>query len=155
MFFIGIAIIAERVRKREKRFFGLSFLMWLALIVAVICQQAKLALVPFDMAEAETEIMAGAIIEYSGMTLLVHKLTRMMMLFVLPMFIVVVFLGGISFMTVGSAVVGVLKYVALLVVIVLIRNTAPRLRIDQAMKLFWGPIWLLSIVAVVLAYLGY
>ena len=126
----------------------------IALVVAVICQQAKLALVPFDMAEAETEIMAGAIIEYSGMTLLVHKLTRMMMLFVLPMFLVVVFLGGISFTSIASIVFGLLQYVALLVVIVLIRNTAPRLRIDQAMKLFWGPITILAIIGVILALVG-
>jgi len=131
---------------------GLSGII--ALIVAVVCQQAKLALVPFDMAEAETEIMAGAVIEYSGMVLLVHKLTRMMLLFVMPMFLVVVFLGGISFAGVGSTVVGVLKYVALLVVIILIRNTAPRLRIDQAIKFFWGPMTIIAVAAVILAFLG-
>ena len=131
---------------------GLSGII--ALVVVVVCQQAKLALVPFDMAEAETEIMAGAVIEYSGMVLLVHKLTRMMLLFVMPMFIVVVFLGGISFASIGSTVIGLLKYVALLVVIVLIRNTAPRLRIDQAIKLFWGAMTIIAIVAVILAFLG-
>ena len=106
------------------------------------------------VAEAETEIMAGAVIEYSGMILLVHKLTRMMLLFVVPMFIVVVFLGGISFASITSTVLGLLKYVALLVVIVLIRNTCPRLRIDQAIKLFWGPMTIIAIVAVILAFLG-
>ncbi len=125
----------------------------IALVVAVICQQAKLALVPFDMAEAETEIMGGAVIEYSGMTLLVHKLTRMMLLFVVPMFLVVVFLGGISFASVSSTIVGLLKYVALLVVVVLIRNTAPRLRIDQAIKFFWGPVTVLALIGVIVAIL--
>lgn len=127
----------------------------LALIIAVICQQAKLGLVPFDMAEAETEIMAGAIVEYSGVALLIHKLSRMMMLFVVPMFLVTVFLGGIDFATPGTFLSGVLKYIVLLVVIVLIRNTAPRLRIDQAMKFFWGPVTILAILAVILALTGY
>jgi NADH-quinone oxidoreductase subunit H len=135
--------------------YTVSFSGIIALIVAVICQQAKLALVPFDMAEAETEIMAGAIIEYSGVTLLVHKLTRMMMLFVVPMFVVAVFLGGIDFSTGGSAAIGFLKYVALLVVTVLIRNTAPRLRIDQAMRFFWGPVTILALIAVILALMGH
>jgi NADH-quinone oxidoreductase subunit H len=79
----------------------------------------------------------------------------MMMLFVAPMFVVVVFLGGIDFTTAGSTIVGVLKYVALLVVTVLIRNTAPRLRIDQAIKFFWGPVTILAAIAVILAFIGY
>ena len=46
---------------------------FLALVVGVLCTQAKLALVPFDQAEAETEIMGGALIEYSGAPLAVFR----------------------------------------------------------------------------------
>ncbi len=126
---------------------------FLAFVVAVLCMQAKLTLVPFDIPEAEQEIMAGPYIEYSGPTLAVFKLTRQMMLFVVPMFLVVLFLGGITFS--GWHILwGILKYVILLVIIVLIRNTNPRVRIDQAVKFFWGPVTLLAIVAVLLALLG-
>lgn len=125
----------------------------LAFIVAILCMQAKLTLVPFDIPEAEQEIMAGPYIEYSGPTLAVFKLTRQMMLFVMPMFLVVLFLGGITFS--GWHILwGILKYVILLVIIVLIRNTNPRVRIDQAVKFFWGPMTLLAILAVLLALLG-
>lgn len=125
----------------------------LAFIVAILCMQAKLTLVPFDIPEAEQEIMAGPYIEYSGPTLAVFKLTRQMMLFVMPMFLVVLFLGGITFS--GWHILwGILKYVILLVIIVLIRNTNPRVRIDQAVKFFWGPMTLLAILAIVLALLG-
>lgn len=125
----------------------------LAFIVAILCMQAKLTLVPFDIPEAEQEIMAGPYIEYSGPTLAVFKLTRQMMLFVVPMFLVVLFLGGIIFS--GWHILwGILKYVILLVIIVLIRNTNPRVRIDQAVKFFWGPMTLLAIIAIVLALLG-
>jgi NADH-quinone oxidoreductase subunit H len=80
-------------------------------------------------------------------------LTRMMMLFTLPMTLVLLFLGGMHFQ--GWAILwSILKYVALLVLITLIRNTNPRVRIDQAMKFFWGPVTILGIVAVVLALLG-
>ena len=125
----------------------------IALIVAIVAMQAKLTLVPFDIPEAETEIMSGPYVEYSGPPLAVFKLTRMMMLFTLPMTLVLLFLGGMHFQ--GWAILwSVLKYLALLVLITLIRNTNPRVRIDQAMKFFWGPVTLLGIVAVILALLG-
>lgn len=125
----------------------------IALIVAIVSMQAKLALVPFDMPEAETEIIGGTIIEYSGTPLAVYKLTRAMMLFTLPSFLVVLFMGGVA-LTFPSIIWGILKIVALLVIIVLIKNTNPRLRIDQAVKLFWGPMTALAILAVVLAFAG-
>ena len=45
----------------------------------------------------------------------------------------------------------ILKYVVVLVLIILIRNTNPRLRIDQIMKFFWGPMTILAAVALALA----
>ncbi len=125
----------------------------LALIVAVITMQAKLTLIPFDIPEAETEIMSGPYVEYSGPPLAIFKLTRWMMLFTLPMVLVLLFLGGMSFHG-WSILWSILKYVVLLVLIILIRNTNPRLRIDQALKFLWGPVTFLGIVAVVLAFLG-
>jgi len=125
----------------------------IAFIVAILCMQAKLGLVPFDIAEAETEIVSGPFIEYTGTPLAVHKLTRLMMLFVIPMFLVTIFMGGIIFS--GWHILwGILKYVLLLVIIILIRNTNPRVRIDQAIWFFWGPMTILAILAVVLAMLG-
>ena len=122
-------------------------------LVAILCMQAKLTLVPFDMPEAETEIMAGTYIEYSGTPLAVYKLTRAMMLFVLPVFLVTLFMGGIIFSG-WHTLWGILKYVLLLVIIVLIRNTAPRVRIDQAVKFFWGPMTGLAVLAIILALFG-
>ncbi|MFO7870333.1 MAG: complex I subunit 1 family protein [Kiritimatiellia bacterium] len=127
----------------------------IALIVAILCMQAKLTLVPFDAPEAETELTGGAYIEYSGPPLAMFKLTRAIMLFTMPMFLVTVFCGGIAF-TEGALPValGILKYVGLVVIIVLIRNTAPRVRIDHAVKFFWGPVTVCALVAVVLALIG-
>jgi len=125
----------------------------LALVVGMLCMQAKLAQVPFDQAEAETEIMSGALIEYSGAPLAVYKLTRAMMLLVMPVFLIVVLWGGFG-RSPGSVLLGVGKYVVLLVVVVLLRNTNPRVRIDQAMKFFWGPVTLLALLAVALALFG-
>ncbi|MBU3912117.1 MAG: NADH-quinone oxidoreductase subunit H [Candidatus Omnitrophica bacterium] len=116
----------------------------LAILVAVFCMQAKLGLVPFDMAEAETEIMGGIYIEYSGILLAVLKLTKTIMMVALPVFLSSIFWGGFS----------VWKYVVLLVVMILMRNTNPRVRIDQALRFFWYRMTSLAIIAVLLATLG-
>jgi len=125
-----------------------------ALIVAILCMQAKLTLVPFDMPEAETELTGGAYVEYSGPPLGIFKLTRAMMLFTMPIFLITVLWGGISFTNGAMGVlIGILKYVALIVITVLVRNTAPRGRIDQAMKFFWGPVTLFGVIAFILAFI--
>lgn len=124
----------------------------LAFIVALLCIQAKLTLVPFDCPEAETEVMEGPYIEYSGTPLAVINLTRAMLLFTLPVFLITVYLGG--FGTGANAIWGALKYVGILVLIVVLRNTNPRLRIDQAVRFFWGPVTLIAVVALILALLG-
>ncbi len=82
----------------------------------------------------------------------VYKLTRAMLYFVVPMFVVVLLCGGIA----GGwgILTGILKYVGLLVLVVLIRNTNPRLQIKNAIKFFWGHVTLLAIIAVILAWMG-
>ncbi|MBN1491439.1 MAG: NADH-quinone oxidoreductase subunit H [Phycisphaerae bacterium] len=125
----------------------------LALIVAVFCMQAKLGLVPFDQAEAETELMAGVYTEYSGAPLAVIFATRFLLLATLPILLITLFLGGIQ-VTGWGLLLSVVKFVALLVVITLIRNTNPRLRIDQSLRFFWYTVTPVALIALVLALLG-
>ncbi len=125
-----------------------------AFIVALLCSQAKLALVPFDAPEAEQEIVGGAFIEYSGPLLAIYKLTKAMMLATLPVLLITLFFGGVDLSSGGGIGYFALKYVLILVLITLIRNTNPRLRIDQVIKLFWGPMMALAILGFVLAMFG-
>jgi len=125
----------------------------LAAVIALLCIQAKLGFVPFDVAEAETEIMGGPYIEYSGVPLAVFKLTQAAMLFTLPVFLITIFLGGLNFSGWGILWT-VLKYLAILVVIIVIKNTNPRVRIDQAVKFFWFYLTPVAVAAFVLAVLG-
>jgi NADH-quinone oxidoreductase subunit H len=120
-----------------------------AFIVAILCMQAKLGLVPFDVSEAEQEIMAGVLIEYSGFPLAIFKLMKSMLLYVLPLFLITIFWVANFGM---RYFIG--KYVVLLAITILIRNTSPRLRIDQALRWFWGPLTALAVIAVILAVLG-
>jgi NADH-quinone oxidoreductase subunit H len=64
------------------------------------------------------------------------------------------FWGGVNF--VGWRILtSILKYVAIVVIMVLIKNTNPRVRIDQAVRFFWGPMFALSAIAMILAIIGY
>jgi NADH-quinone oxidoreductase subunit H len=132
---------------------ALSISGMLAFLAALFCVQAKLGFVPFDIAESETEVASGIIIEYSGVLLAIWKIMQAMMLVVLPLFLVMMFLGG--FGTAGwSLVSGIGKYVLVLVLIILIKNTNPRVRIDQAMKFFWIYCGIILVAAIILASIG-
>ena len=131
----------------------LSISGMLAFIASLLCIQAKLGFVPFDIAESETEIASGLVMEYSGPLLAIWKIMQAMMLVALPLFLVMVFLGGIG--NSGMPLVwGIGKYVLVLVLIILIKNTNPRLRIDQAMKFFWVYCGIALVMAVILASIG-
>lgn len=122
--------------------------------VSLLIVVAKLGFVPFDIPEAEQEIMAGPLLEYSGAPLAVFKLTKAMLLFTLPVFLITLFLGGIDITTISGVFWFILKYVIILTLIILIKNTNPRIRIDQAMKFFWGPMTILAAGGFILAVLG-
>lgn len=120
----------------------------IAAVVILFTTQAKLSFIPFDIPEAEQEIMAGPYIEYSGVTLALYKITRAMMFFLLPLFLVSVLWGGLTSWW------ALLKVLLFVVLIILIKNTNPRLRIDQALKFFWAGLGLLSVIGLVLAFYG-
>lgn len=123
----------------------------ISFIVILLCIQAKLGLVPFDVAEAETELAAGALIEYSGPALAIFKLTKAAMLFTLPYFMTILFFGGFN----GAHILRSLSgFLGIVVLIVVIKNTNPRLRIDQILRFFWGFVTVLAVLAVVLASRG-
>lgn len=122
-------------------------------IVALFCMQAKLGLVPFDISEAESELTHGLFIEYSGLAYSLIKLTKYVMLFVLSAFMGVLFFGG--FLLSGIGILwSVLKLLLIAILFTLIRNTNPRVRIDQAMRFFF--VWMnaLVILAFIISIFG-
>jgi len=119
----------------------------IAFIVAISCTQAKLGRVPFDLAEAETELGSGILLELSGGVLAVYELSKAIMLFGLPIFLIILFWGK-------GIIGGVLLYLLIIVLLILIKNTNPRVRIDQAMKYFWGWMSGAAILAGLLAHFG-
>ena len=126
----------------------------LAFIVVLFALQAKLGLVPFDIPEAETELGAGIFMEYSGAALGAFKLTKAILLYISPVFLITLFWGGIKVHGLGL-LWAFLKYILIIVIMTLLRNTNPRLRIDQSIKYFWGWMTLISIIAFILMRVGY
>ncbi len=119
----------------------------IAAVIVLICIQAKLGYPPFDMAEAEQEIMSGVLIEYSGVPLAMFRLTKAMMFFLMPCFLVTVFWGGLASWW------AILKLLAIAVLIILIKNTNPRFKIEHALRFFWFILGALGIAAVILAFM--
>ncbi|MDP8226742.1 MAG: NADH-quinone oxidoreductase subunit H [Candidatus Celaenobacter polaris] len=126
----------------------------IAFIVGIICLQAKMGMIPFDIAEAETEIVGGPLMEYSGPLLAFWKLAHYMMYVFLPMLLVILFWGGMSFASFGTIMAGIGKYLLIVVIMILIRNTNPRVRIDSAINFFWKWASPLALIAVILAIIG-
>lgn len=126
----------------------------ISFFVIIFCAQAKMGFVPFDISEAETEITSGPYIDYSGKALAIFKIAKAITLFAVPVFLITLYFGGIE-LTPDSIAKGALEYVLILVIMILIKNTNPRVRIDQAMRFFWRIPTILAILAVGLAYLGY
>jgi NADH-quinone oxidoreductase subunit H len=126
----------------------------LLFIVGIFCVQAKLALVPFDMPEAEAEITEGIFIEYSGAAYAMIKLAKYIMLFILPVFIVALLMNGFNLNGI-NILWAILKVLAVVLAITLIRNTNPRIKIKQAVSFF--VIWmnLIVVVAIILIFFGY
>lgn len=121
----------------------------ISFFVLVLCFQAKIGLVPFDVSEAEQEIVSGITVEYSGFLLSFIKLSKQILYSIVPMFLVILFSPG------GGVLVWGVKYFLVLILFILIRNTNPRLKIGQVIKFFWFVIFPLSIISVILAINGW
>jgi len=130
-----------------------SFSGALAFIVGLLCIQAKMALPPFHIPEAETEIVEGPLMEYSGPLLGFWKLNQAMQWVAFPFLLILLFLGG--FNGAGWGILwSVLKYLGIVIIMILIKNTNPRIRIDTALKFFWKYLTPVALLAVILAVLG-
>jgi NADH-quinone oxidoreductase subunit H len=125
----------------------------LGFLVALIGLMGKLELPPFDAPEAETEIVSGALTEYSGRGLAFFRLGRDIELLIGLTLISAFYLGGL-----GNPLHFLLKTLALLAVVAGLQSLFARLRIDQTVGLWWRAGAVLALVQllvlIVLKYLG-
>ena len=127
----------------------------LMLGVAIFAFQALVGRLPFDVAEAETELMEGSMVEYSGPKLALFKFTQMAKLVVYGTLLVSIFAPWGSGLPAPLNLVALLAKLLLLVLVVtLVAATHARYRIDQAIR-YYGGLLGLSLVALLLALYGF
>ncbi len=110
----------------------MAFLQPVGFVVALIGLLGKLELPPFDSPEAETEIVAGAMTEYSGRGLALFYLGRKVELMVGLTLVASFYLGGLN-----NPLEFVLKTLVLLLGMSVLQSLMARLRIDQVVGLWW------------------
>lgn len=108
-----------------------------AFIVYMVAGLAELNRTPFDLLEADSEIVAGYFIEYSGMKFAMFFLAEFINLFMVAGMITTLFLAGWQWPILPSWLWFLIKTVAVIFVIMWIRSTIPRFRIDQMLSFAW------------------
>jgi NADH-quinone oxidoreductase subunit H len=159
--FAGHLRMSEIVDAQDKVWYAIP--QFPAFVVFMICALAEVNRPPFDLAEAESELVAGYHTEYSGISFAMFTLGEYVNTVVAASVIVTLFLGGWrgpwpwegAWFVVGGLVWFFVKLIAVLYVWMLVRATLPRLRYDRLMNFGWkylipfGLFWVLATGAIV------
>jgi NADH-quinone oxidoreductase subunit H len=107
-------------------------------LVALVALQGKLERVPFDIPEAETEIVAGSLTEFGGRLMALFRLTTDLELVVVATLISAIFLGGsFGLHPVLGFILFIVKTLFIVAVLTVFRTVMARVRIEQMMKFSW------------------
>ncbi len=119
--------------------------------VALIGLMGKLELPPFDAPEAETEIVAGALTEYSGRGLALFKIGKSVELVIGITLVSAFYLGGLH-----GVLPFLVKTLAVLFLMAMLQSLLTRLRIDQTVGLWWrfGTILVLAQIVIMILLKG-
>ncbi len=159
---VGSLKLADIVAEQNQYTYGIAhwfvFTPWglAGFILFFIASLAESNRSPFDLPEAESEIIAGYFTEYSGFKFALFFLGEYLGMFAISGLGITLFLGGwtapFSFLTwVPSYLWFFAKLMALVFVFIWIRATLPRLRMDQLMNFAWKFMLPLSLVNIVTA----
>jgi NADH-quinone oxidoreductase subunit H len=155
MMMAGSANLKDIVEAQAQYPFILNPLLWISFFIFLTAAFAETNRVPFDLPEAETELVAGYFTEYSGMRFGLFFMAEYVGMFVMSALAVVCFLGGWNgpdfwiLSMVPNVMWFLLKVYALIFFYYWIRATVPRYRYDQLMSLGWKlfiPLTLANIV---------
>jgi len=124
-------------------------------VVLVICLLAELETAPFNIPEAESEIVAGWLTEYSGRKLAMFRLGRNLALILASSLISVLYLGGIEQIAfIPAPVFFLIKTTVIVLLISYLRSNFARLRIDQSIRGMWRYLLPLAVLQIVLILSG-
>ncbi|MDI9619509.1 MAG: NADH-quinone oxidoreductase subunit H [Candidatus Nezhaarchaeota archaeon] len=132
-------------------------LMALAVAVALLSFQCKLLVRPFDIPEAETEIVAGPFTEYSGFKLALIMGLHDLEMVVGSLLLIMLFFGGFApFAWLPwpiALMITIVEYLLVIIAVTWIKAVTARLRVDQAIGMFWKYVVPTSMLALVLSLL--
>ena len=119
------------------------FWMPVAALIYLICATAETNRAPFDIPEAESELVAGFHTEYGGMRFALFFLAEYSNMFIVTAVATTLFFGGwkplpfLGFLPVPGLIWFLAKTYVLIFVVIWVRWTFPRLRFDQLMNFCW------------------
>lgn len=149
MMMTGSAQLSDIVKAQSEVWF--IFPQILACGIFFISALAETNRVPFDLPEAETELVSGFATEYSGMRWALFFMAEYAGMFIMSSLVVLCFLGGWNGPAFLPGIVWfLLKLYALIFLYFWIRATLPRYRYDQLMGLGWKVFIPLALVNIVL-----
>ncbi|MEW5759615.1 MAG: NADH-quinone oxidoreductase subunit NuoH [Candidatus Thermoplasmatota archaeon] len=153
---IGVVLIAgtlsfvDIVKAQERLWF--IFLQPIGFIVFMIAMIAELERIPFDLPEAEAELIEGWTTEYSGMKFGLIMVGEYIKGYAGCAIGVLVFLGGWNGPILPHEIWFLLKVYILFIILIWIRAALPRVRIDQLLNLSWrGYLLPLAFINILLA----
>ncbi|MEW6525239.1 MAG: complex I subunit 1 family protein [Spirochaetota bacterium] len=133
---------------------GYSWSVVLMLVVYLMALQAFVARQPFDISEAEVEILEGPFIEYSGPNYALFKYSMMLKQMFYAVLFVTVFMPFLyTGIFVADLILQLLAVAVIFVLIALLGSTNPRLRIDQAVK-YYAVLIVISLCTIALSVYG-
>lgn len=121
----------------------------LAFIIFLVSTMAENRRLPFDLPEAENELMAGYHTEYSGMRFALFFLGEYINMIIVGALVAVFFLGGWHGPLLPPAIWFLLKIMLVPFLFIWTRATLPRLRYDQLMRFGWQVLMPLSLLNIV------
>ncbi len=131
----SLSLVDIAVRQQETIWFaGPQFVGLLVFFVAGVAETNR---APFDLPEAESELVAGYLTEYSGMRWGLFQLAEYANVVMLSSLTVTLFFGGWGGPGLPGPIWFAIKLACVLFVMIWIRATLPRLRYDQLMRLGW------------------
>jgi NADH-quinone oxidoreductase subunit H len=131
------------------------FLQPIGFAVLIICLLAELENAPFNIPEAESEIVAGWRTEFSGRKLAMFKLGRDLELILASGLVAAIYLGGIqSVAFIPAPIIFLIKTIAVVLLFSFLRATFARLRLDQSISGMWKYLLPLAILQIILIQLG-
>ena len=118
----------------------------LSFLIYIICATAEVNRAPFDIPEAESELVAGFHTEYSGMKFAMFFVAEYTNLFIISAVAVTLFLGGWQGPFLPSFIWFLIKVYAVIFVLMWVRWTFPRVRSDQLMAFAWKRLMPIALV---------